>query len=66
MGIVVGEVRQHLLGKSEFIPLRHKKFLELLINVLLCLKSIWAAACGGADTQVTAYLDFRNGTTLVH
>ena len=54
MGIVVGEVRQHLLGKSEFIP-----FLQLLLNVLL------PAACGGADTQVTAYLDFRNGSPLL-
>lgn len=59
----VGEVRQKLLGKSGIIPLRHKRFLQLLLNVLLCLKSPWELSTGMLAHRSLPIGIFRNGRT---
>lgn len=58
------EVRQKILGKEEFIPLGHKKFLRLPLNVFLCLKSTWELSTGMLTHRSLPIGIFRNGRTL--
>lgn len=58
------EVRQKLLCKSEFIPLGHKRFIQLLLTVLLCQKSPQELSTGMLTHRSLPIGIFRNGRTL--
>lgn len=59
LGIVVAEVRQHPVASKNLFHSSPRHFYDLF------LKLRWMAAPTEVLTKVAAYLDFRNGSTLL-